>query len=71
VGTTIAVTVNGSSPVTVMSTTQNDAVVSEIYMVDEYASIGGTGTGAVRATIVTGGTGAAELVVGYVSAFQA
>lgn len=68
-GGTIAVTIEGSSPVTVMSSAAGDIDPQTIggYGIEPRAAIGATGTGKVRATI--GGTpiaGAATLIVGFI-----
>lgn len=66
---TIAVSANGSSPVTLMSTSENNPAAVEIYEVEQRTDIGSTGTGVVR-VVLGGGTvtvGAAVVHVQYVT----
>lgn len=62
-----AVTINGSSPVTVMTTAQNDLTLPGQYTVNVIEPIGATGEGEVRVTVTTSGStdGAAIAYVFY------
>ncbi len=64
---TVGVTVNGSSPVTIMATADNDLKLANQYEVEDVVSIGATGTGVVRAsyTASTSTAGAATIFVFY------
>ena len=69
-GATIAVSINGSTPITVQATSENNPLAVESYKNEPLTTIGGTNTGVVRA--VLGGSptvGAAEVLVGYVETF--
>jgi hypothetical protein len=65
---TLAVTVQGSSPVTVQAAAENNVAVVDEYSVEQRTPIGATGTGVVRATLAgDSSVGAAEVYVSYVT----
>lgn len=71
-GTSIAVTINGSSPLTVLATTDNDATVVDLYSKDQRSVVGASNAGAVRVTIAGGpAAGAGVVVVRYIEAYLA
>jgi hypothetical protein len=65
---TVAVTANGSSPVTLMSTAQNDLTKANQYEVEDAVAITSTGAGVVRCTYTdnSASAGAADIYVFYV-----
>lgn len=67
---TAAVTVNGSSPVTIMATGDNNLKDTNQYDVEDIVPIGATGTGVVRVTVTADSstTGVGQIVVFYTSA---
>lgn len=70
---TVAVSINGSSPVTVQSTTGNNLKVINQYKTTAITQIGGTGAGVVRAAVTPSSStvGAAVIYVWYVTASNA
>jgi hypothetical protein len=71
-GTKIAITVNGSTPQTIMATTDNVATLADTYTVEQVTAITSSSTGHVR-TSVNGspGAGACTVMVDYITAGQA
>jgi hypothetical protein len=70
---TVAVKINGSSPVTVQATTANNLKVVNQYKTTAITQIGSTGAGVVRATVTPDSStvGAAVIYVWYVTASNA
>lgn len=66
---TVAVTVQGSSPVTLMATGDSNLKLANQYEVEEVIPIGETGTGVVRAAVTpdSSSAGAAKVLVFYTS----
>lgn len=66
---TVGVTVNGSSPLTIMATTENNLKLANQYEVEDIFTIGSTETGVVRLTYTadSSSAGAAKVFVFYVT----
>lgn len=71
-GTNIQVVINGSSPLEVMATTENDPTQVATYSRDQRTVVGASNAGAVQA-IISGGpaAGAGVVVVKYIEAYFA
>jgi hypothetical protein len=66
---TVAVTVNGSSPLTIMATAQNNQKVINQYEVEDFAAVGATNTGIVRVAVTPDSStaGVGKVLVLYTS----
>jgi hypothetical protein len=66
---TVEVKVNGSTPLTIMTTTDNNLKSVNQYEVEDFAEVGASNTGVVRAAVVpdSSTTGAAKILVFYIS----
>jgi hypothetical protein len=69
-GTTIQVAVNGSSPLEVMATTDNNAEETNQFSVEQVSNVSASNAGTVRVTITgTPAAGASVVIVKYVEAY--
>jgi hypothetical protein len=72
IGTTLAVTVNGSTPVTILSSTENDPTTVDLYTKQQDTLIGALNAGTVLVTVAGGPVaGASQVIVTYSEAFLA